>query len=467
MEKANVELRSKEGGGPSWLHLDVRFDANGLASSPRWIWSLPFVGALVVVPPGTCAVLTLNNGRRRVFTEGMHNLRHLPWGVYPLQYVDAKRHRTQIPLTEALCRDGWRGGLALEVAWRVCDAALVVNAADPIGDLMTAAQASVRAVIESMPHDELIGGITEQVVDAGALARAIAAQLQTNPAIQGLQILKVLVTDRRGDERRIEIVQEATVEQTRLAEQERLLSERMGLEQKRRAYTLFQAETKRKQIEEERKVRIREAEIEAEVAARLMPAKQQEIQLELAAETCRQQYELKGKAVDACAQILSEAAKVIPLESWGISSRRRPEFRFESRDAALSQGLASLRALLLQPLPVSALNNMAPHSQHPVLLAHLMTEVIEIGQLDEVQTWHIEPNGSEGFKVVVQCQNVALDIVCPPGYPSERPDVMISDNGQAPVEFAFSWAEGMSLKDIIVEAAERPVCSPPNSSEAE
>jgi len=285
------------------------------------------------------------------------------------------------------------------------------------------------------------------------------------------------IRDRQGDERRIKIVQETTVEQTRLTEQQRLdlqristhaavLAERMELEQERRVLMLFEAETKRKQIEEECMVRIREAEIEAEVTARLMPAKQQEAQLKLATEAYRQQYELVGRAVDAYAQILSEAAKVVPLESWGISSRRRPEFGLESRDATLSQGLASLQALLLQPPPVSALNNVPPYPQDSALLARLAAEVAKIGQLGEVRTWHIEPNGSESFTVRIHCENLAVDIVCHPGYPYERPDVTVSDNGHGPMEFTFSWAEGMSLKDIILEAIKCFAHPPPNSDEA-
>ena len=478
MDKVNAERLPKRSSGFSLLRPDIRFDANGLVSSPEWIWSLPFVGALVIVPPGTCAVLTLRSGRRRVFPEGVHNLRHLGWSVYPVHYVDTRRHRTRIPLAQALCKDGWRGGLALEVFWRVADAPLTIDAVDPLGDLVSAAQASMRAVVESISHDKLIGGTAKQVVDAAALARTIAGQLQANPAIQGLQILKVLVADRQGDERRIEIVQETTVEQTQLAEQHRLelerisknaavLSERMGLEQERRVLALFEAETKRKQIEEERKVRIREAEIEAEVTARLMPAKWQEIQLEQAAETCRQQYELMGRAVDAYAQILGEAAKVAPLESWGISSRRRPEFGFESRDATLSQGLASLQALLLHLTPASTPNDVPLHSRHSALLAHLAAELSEISQLDEVQTWHLAPNGSEGYKVRIHCQRIALDIACHLGYPSEQPAVVVSGDGHGPAEITFTWAEGMTLKDIILEAARRLAHSPPKSDRAE
>jgi hypothetical protein len=172
-------------------------------------------------------------------------------------------------------------------------------------------------------------------------------------------------------------------------------------------------------------------------------------QLGLVAETCRQQYELVGRAINAYAQILGGAAKAVPLESWGISSRRRPEFGFESRDATLSQGLASLQALFLRPTPDSALTDVPLLSQRSALLARLVAELAEFSQLDEVQTCHIKPHGSDGFELRIHCQHIVLDIVCQPGYPSEPPNIVL------PADLTFPWTEGMTLKDIVLEAIKR------------
>jgi hypothetical protein len=182
----------------------------------------------------------------------------------------------------------------------------------------------------------------------------------------------------------------------------------------------------------------------------------------MAAEMYHQHYELVARALDAYAKILGEAAKVVPLEGWGISSRRRPEFGLESRDAALSEGLAGLRSLLQQPTLVSGLDDVPPYSPPTVLLACLVAELNDLGQLDEVETWRIEPNDLEDYQVRVFCQEISLDITCQQGYPSECPDVAISENGHGPVEFTLSWTEGMSLKDIVLEANQRFARSPSN-----
>jgi hypothetical protein len=451
----------------------VSFDANGLTSFPYVTWRWPGLAGYLVVPAGTCAMLTLHNGRRKVYAAGAHFLTELPSGKYFVQFVDVRRHRTPIPLTESLCTDGWRGGLALEVTWRVRDAAVIVDTVDPLGELQATAQACVRAVIESISHDELLGGVTNQAKDADAITQDIGTRLRRSSAIQGLEIVDILVTDRQGDERRMEIVQETTVEQTQLAEQHQLelqrvsneaavLSKQIGLEQERRAHALFEAETERMRIEEERKVRIREAEIEAQVASRLLPIRRQEVQLKLAAEMYHGHYELMARALDAYAKILGEAAKVVPFENWGVSSRRRPEFGLESRDAALSEGLAGIRSLLQHPMLVSGLDDVPPHSPLPVLLACLVAELSDLGQLDAVETWRIEPNDHEDYQVRVCCQDISLDIICQQGYPSECPDVVVSENGHGPVEFALSWTEGMSLKDIVVEANQRFAHPPSN-----
>jgi hypothetical protein len=455
----------------------VSFDANGLTSFPYVTWRWPGLAGYLVVPAGTCAVLTLHNGRRKVYAAGTHFLTELPSGKYFVQFVDVRRHRTPIPLTESLCTDGWRGGLALEVAWRVRDAAVIVDTVDPLGELLATAQACVRAVIEGISHDELLGGVSDRAMDADAITQNIGTRLRRSSAIQGLEIVDVLITDRQGDERRMEIVQETTVEQTQLAEQHRLelqrvsneaavLSKQRDLEQERRAHSLFEAETERMRIEEERKVQIREAEIEAQVASRLLPVRRQEVQLKLAAEMYHEHYELVAKALDAYAKILGEAAKMVPFESWGISSRRRPEFGFEGRDAALSEGLAGLRSLLSQPTLISGLDEVSPNSPPDVLLARLVAELGELGQMDEVQTWHIKPNDGGGYKIRVWCQDISLDIVCQLDYPSERPDVLVSEDGHGPREFTFSWAEGMSLKDIVLEATRCFAHPTPSSGEA-
>ncbi len=435
----------------------IKFEVGNIISSTESIWVLPFIGAILCVPPGVCAVLTLRRGRRKVFTEGMHRLgSDFPAGPYPVRYVDVQLHRTPIPFTEALCKDGWRGGLALEVHWRVGDATLIVDVSDPVGNLVTAAKASARAVIETMEHDQLIGGMSK-VVDADSLANRVTEKL--NGSVQGIRVLKVLITERRGDERRVQIVQEVTVERTRvlkeqelnlqkLSSQATLVSQQMDLERQRQALALLEAETKRKQIEEERKVRIREAEIEVDVSERLLPTKWQNAQLEMATETNRQRHEQVLKLIEVYPEVFSALSQLAQLEGWGVSSRRRPEIELDSIAATLGQGLRGLQNVLQRPTPLPGTEAIDSVNGHSTPLARIAQEVDEIAHLDRVKNARLEmANGKRGYQVVIEFDDRVLGIVCHPEYPNVAPEVRWS--GDVQQEVSITWSEGMSLKDIV------------------
>jgi hypothetical protein len=434
--------------GPEWTASKAEFKDN-LVPFQKRVQILPFVGGPLTVAPGTCAVLTLPSGRRIVFAEGMHWLgQHIPWGVYPVQYVDVMQRRTSIPLTEALCQDGWRLGIALDICWQVCDAARIVDIVDPVGDLMTAAKASVRAVIENLPHSALVGGGGENVVGSDILADRIATRLKRDPAIRGIKVLQVLVTGRCGDERCLEIAQETTVKQARAIAEAALVSHQKALERERQSLVLLQAETERRRIEEECKVRIREAEIEAEAKRLLIPAKWQEAQLKLAVDAYAQRHEQTLKVIETYGRVLSEAAKLGQLETVGISSRRRPELGGGGLEDALKQGLSNLQNVLQLPSPFPGSEQMTPVDERTTRWARIAAEVDEISRLDGVRSCSIAIEEKQGnYRVIVQCESRAIDIVCHPGYPRVAPDVRWADNGREQVP--ISWSEGMFLKDIL------------------
>lgn len=436
--------------GPEWTASRAEFKDN-LVPFQKRIQILPFVGGPLTVAPGTCAVLTLPSGRRMVFAEGIHWLgQRVPWGVHPVQYVDVMQRRTSIPLTEALCRDGWRVGIALDICWRVCDAALIIDIADPIGDLVTAAKASVRAVIENLPHSALVGRGGENVVGSDILADRIATRLKRDPAIRGIKVLQVLVTSRHGDERCLEIAQETTVKRARAIAEAALVSQQQALERERQSLVLLQAETERRRIEEERKVRIREAEIETEAKRLLIPAKWQEAQLKLAVDAYTQRHEQTVKVIETYGRVLSEAAKLGQLEAVGISSRRRPELGGGGLEDALKQGLSNLQNVLQLPSPFPGSEQMTQVDERTARWTLIAAEVDEISRLDGVQKCSIEIDGKDGnCRINVKLGNRAIDIICHPGYPGVAPEVRWAGNGREQVP--VSWSEEMSLKEILRE----------------
>ncbi len=405
--------------------------SNGLVSPAKQMRILPLVPKPHVVPAGTCAVLTLPGGERQVFKEGMHLLKDLPAGVYLLRYVDVREHRTPIPLTAAWCQDGWRGKLALQIHWRVNAPKHIVDIADPLGNLTTAAKASVRAVIEATPHDELICSGDAQAIATDALATAVTTKLQDNPATKGLEILRVLITERQGDERCIEIAQQKTVE---LKQQELIL---------------LKERTERRRKEEEKQVRIREAEIEAEAESRLAAVKWQRVQLEQAAELNKQRHEQALRIIDAYTEVLSKMAELGQLEALGVSSRRRPELATGNLENMLSQGLNSLQSALqvpaLSPLPTYA----GSYNEKAALAARLAAEAAEVAKMEGVEKCYLDIGKEEEKeeRVFVRVNHRTLRIRCPLGYPQVAPQARWTDNGHNKVH--IHWSQGMSLSHII------------------
>ena len=301
-------------------------------SERRWI--LPFHPKLTI-SPGWCAILTFGQGERRVLSEGRYRLdRHASWGLCQIQYVDMRPHLTPIQSVKSRCRDGWEAELALGVYWRVNDALLISNAVDPGSNLSTAAQASMRAVIEMMSHNAFAAGMGDSVIRAEELALAVATRLKHNPAIQGLEIINVFVTDRQGDKRRIEMVNDSAT-----------LSEQMEQHQQERKFKLLQAETNRLEEEERSQARIREAEIEIEVDKQLEPLKQREVEREQAAAASQQRHEQTLKMIEAQGQVLSKVAEFGMLELLDDSTRRRPEQAGNSMETIL-EGLSGLQNMV-------------------------------------------------------------------------------------------------------------------------
>jgi hypothetical protein len=222
----------------------------------------------------------------------------------------------------------------------------------------------------------------------------------------------------------------------------------MELEHARRELVLLEAETERRRVEEESKVRIREAEIEAEVVRRSLHAKWQEIQLELVAEMNRLQHERALKVVEVQGKVLSKAAKLWQLEELGIYSRRRAEPTVGGLEDTLKEGLNNLIYAIEQPRVNPILEQIPELDGRTTFWMRIAAELAEISELEVVQGCYLEMGKQDGKgHLILQLGDRRLDICCHPGYPQVPPDVRWADNGLQPV--SFDWSEDMSLKCIL------------------
>lgn len=191
--------------------------ATGLATTPQTLPRQALgLGAQLIVPPGTWAVISLPGGVSQTYTPGSYWLWGQP-GAVLVQWVDARRQQVPVGPIEGFSADKWRVRLWLVVDIVVADPQLIAAHREPLSALAAAARAAALAYIERHSHAALTGREGERGgVDAPA--QAVLAALRADPALAGLELIAARVLDRQGDERQIEAATAATVEAAQIGE---------------------------------------------------------------------------------------------------------------------------------------------------------------------------------------------------------------------------------------------------------
>lgn len=198
----------------------------GLATAPT---ALPRTGfglaAQLVVPPGSWAVVFAPGGEQRVYTPGSYWL----WGTKPgallVQWVDARRQQIPVGPVEGWSIDKWRVRLWLVAEVAVNDPALIALHREPLSALAAAMRTGALRYIEQHTHAQLTG-TSDGAGGLDAPAEAIVVRLQTDPSLEGLQVVGLRVVERQGDERQIEAATAATVQAAQIDEELRVADAR-------------------------------------------------------------------------------------------------------------------------------------------------------------------------------------------------------------------------------------------------
>jgi len=184
--------------------------ATGLATTPQALPRQAFgLGAQLIVPPGTWAVISLPGGVTQTYTPGSYWLWGQP-GAVLVQWVDARRQQVPVGPVEGFSADKWRVRLWLVVDVAVSDPQLIAAHREPLAALAAAARAATLAYIERHSHAALTGREGE----AGGMdgpALAVLERLRADPALAGLEVISARLVERQGDERQIEAATAATV----------------------------------------------------------------------------------------------------------------------------------------------------------------------------------------------------------------------------------------------------------------
>jgi len=428
-----------------------------LVSQPFQVTCWPVVGGFLWVPPGHRAVLTGPRGVVNVLKEGFQTLQGLPWGLHTVQLVDMRRRHLVLPSVAALTQDGWRATVRASLEYQVRSPHAVVQLDDPLKTLREAAVFAITCVIKTMPHDLLIGTSDHSGGSHKVIVARIQMQLRAALRGSGLELINVFVSQPEGDERRLEIKRQAQIAEAQITADQTMLARKISLEREQQALALLQAETRRKQAAEEQKIRLEQARIEAEVTTLVQWIREWEAHLQLMPDLSRQRHEQILEAIKAHGQILGKMAELGNLEVLGVSSRRRPEeLGLDRLEAALMQGLANLRALLAQErLEPASGNGDISQGSNLSLLVRLANEIKGLTTIEGLVWTHLKPDEDNGLRLGVRLNGIVMEITCRPGFPTVRPEVVVSANGHDRIPFPLPWPEPRPLKEVVLEAARR------------
>ena len=457
------------------------FSFNGLATLPAPLnrGRLGLLGQLIVLP-GTCAVVTGRKGYQQVFAPGTHTLFEVPLGPATMQWVNTRRQRRELPPVMALSRDKWRATLRVAIEFEVAGVEAIARHTDPLTALDAAARTAILAQIEAMSHDALTGLVdrdddTPSGVDA--VAEGILQHLRASPSVEGLRIVNLSIVERKGDERRVQIVQDAVVERTRLAEerQVRELEDRLELTkltarretaEGEQAIALVETQTEVRQAQEQERLKLMAAQVEAEIeeirrAQEAWRAEQKRLteewrtakELELL--QMQQQHEANLEIIKGTAQVTAEAARAGKLEGLKVSPRRRPEINVaegSGRSEVVGEGLEVLRTLRERMAPPTTY--FLPHSGSALARDPYRRLQLEEARLDKIKGAEYEFVMRRGqmAHVMVQVADHRFEIACPEGYPQTAPGVIIQGPKGQDVPFTFEWEADCFLSDLVRDA---------------
>lgn len=317
----------------------VIFDYNGLATRPIRVERGPggFLGWFTV-PPGCSAVVTGPAGRMKVFSPGTHPLQGFPPGETFIQLVKASPELLHVQNVKGHSREGWPVELDMVARVIVVDPRAIVHQTQPLDDLRSLLVSSAMSVVEKLPLAVFLGLQPDPSCSRRALAEAILTHVRSLPPVNGLTVIRIDVSDRRGDERQLQIVRQAQVSQAELEAKRRLqemehhfqledLAEQERLAQREREVALFRAETERLTAATRQQFDLDKANVEAEALKAIWDARRPEREWNLRREEMLKSLEAVVQAFQALAMAYAECLKVeaIRWPLWGSAVTLRPD----------------------------------------------------------------------------------------------------------------------------------------------
>jgi hypothetical protein len=210
---------------------DISFPENEIVSPP-YLRKVSRISqaTFVNLHPTHFAVAIAPDGRI-INLKGGYNM--LPSGYYNIHYVDKRNRVNHIPRTEETTSDGFQVAMELVISYRVIDPIRALEIQNPVDTLLRLIQANLKEFIRSHKYDEIMGDLDGKKIDNDQVVVYIKEQqISRSPLARLFYILDVVVKERIGDPRVIELREKYQITQKQLDYRSALQAMNRELERK-------------------------------------------------------------------------------------------------------------------------------------------------------------------------------------------------------------------------------------------
>ncbi len=196
---------------------------------PKKVWSL-WKATYLNLHPTHFAVAIAPDGRI-INLKGGYN--PLSPGIYNIHYVDKQNRVNHLPRTSETTSDGFQVAMELVISYRVIDPIKALEVQNPVDTLLRLIQANLKEFIRSHKYDEIVGDLDGNKIDNDQVVVYLKEQqISRSPLARLFYILDVVVKERIGDPRVIELREKYQISHTQLANQKELQTMNQDLEKK-------------------------------------------------------------------------------------------------------------------------------------------------------------------------------------------------------------------------------------------
>jgi hypothetical protein len=388
------------------------------------------------VPQNVWGVIIDPFGSAMVYRAGFHRIPLLP-GSYELYYVDAQHRVIDLNNVVERAHDNWKVKIEVKVLCQVTAPAEVILVQQPMEQFATACEAGIKDYIRSKSHDSLVPTLGEGTVIRSQVGIDLKNIIETLQPVKGLDVLKVVVQNIVGDSDRLEAIDKANLERTELREQNTLIEDR-------RKNEIEKIKTERLAAEEHMEQKLRQADIDSQVADKLFQSQYQQVQLSLFKgnqEIQKEKIRVMGKVFESMTEVMMR------YQMQGVT---------RNGDSTSLEALAHSMGSLVKSLDATSALDMKHLSENVTtkqisLFEALANELENVSELPIVEDIRLHKNGKSHIDAVVRLPGIELTICCSDDYPQKGPTKIniVNDNQRRGEMKEIEWNGKNKLSDVV------------------